>query len=157
MAALVFAIPVIRVTIADDRPHLRRAHYHAQDADFGLECMVTLYLAGPEAEKEFCGPITDGSDQNDYQMAREYLALRIANPLHAAAELACYRDAAQRLVRSAWAQHLICLLADALLRHGTLSGDEILGLASNQIVTPDQGRARAVAGGGVHRGATGNI
>ena len=40
------------------------------------------------------------------------------------------------------------------LRNGSLRGDEILGLASNQIVTPDQGRACAVAGGGVRRGAT---
>jgi len=30
-------------------------------------------------------------------------------------------------------------------------------LASNYIVTPDQGRARAAACGGVRRGATGNI
>ena len=88
-------------------------------------------------------------------MAREYLARCIANPLHAAAELTRYRDAAQRLVRSAWARHRI-VLADALLRNGSLSGDEILGLASNHIVTPDQSRARAVAGG-VRRGVTGNI
>ena len=64
--------------------------------------------------------------------------------------------AAQRLVRSAWARHRIRLLADALLRNWSLSGDEILGLASNHIVTPDQSRARAVACG-VRRGATGNI
>ena len=50
-----------------------------------LECMVTLCLAGPEAEREFCGPITDGRDRVDYEMAREYLARRIANPLQAAA------------------------------------------------------------------------
>ena len=118
--------------------------------------MVTLCLAGPEAERDFCGPITDGSDQTDYAMAREYLARCVANPLQAAAELARYRDAAQRLVRSPWAQRRIVAIADALLQRGSLSGDEILGLASNHIVTPDQGRARAVACG-VRRGATGNI
>jgi hypothetical protein len=32
---------------------------------------------------------------------------RIANPLHAAAELGRYCDAAQRLVRSAWAQQVL--------------------------------------------------
>jgi hypothetical protein len=53
-----------------------------------------LCLAGPEAEKEFCGPINDDSDRADYQMAREYLARSVANPLQAAAELARYRDAA---------------------------------------------------------------
>jgi hypothetical protein len=68
-----------------------------------------------------------------------------------------YRDAAQRLIRSPWAQQRIRLLAAALLRHGTLSGDEIFDLSSNQIVTTDQGRTCAVAGGGVRRGATKNI
>jgi signal transduction histidine kinase len=63
-------------------------------------------------------------------------------------------NAAQRLVRSTWARH--CLLAYALLRNGSLRGDEILGLASNHIVRLDQGRARALSGG-VRRGATGNI
>ena len=45
-AAITFAIPIVRVTIAD-RPHLHRGHYHPLDVDFGLECMVTLCLAGP--------------------------------------------------------------------------------------------------------------
>ena len=53
---------------------------------------------------------------------------RIANPLQAAAELARYRDAAQRLVRTAWAQQRIRLLADALQRNGSLSGEEIFEL-----------------------------
>jgi hypothetical protein len=68
--------------------------------------MVTLCLAGPEAERKFCCSINDGSDRTDYEMAREGLARLIANPLHAAAELARYCDAAQ-LVRSAWAQQRI--------------------------------------------------
>jgi hypothetical protein len=46
----------------------------------------------------------DGSDRVAYEMARQYLARCVANPLRVAAELARYRDAAQRLVRSAWAQ-----------------------------------------------------
>ncbi len=91
--ALTFGIPVISVTI-DDRPHLYRDRYRAHDASFWLECVVTLCLAGPEAEKEFCGEIFDGSDEIDYQMAREYLARQIRNPLHAAAELAPFRDSA---------------------------------------------------------------
>jgi hypothetical protein len=63
-------------------------------------------------------------------MARQYLARHIANPLQAAAELTRYRDAAQRPVRSAWAQHRIHLLADALLQQGTLSGEQIFELAA---------------------------
>jgi hypothetical protein len=41
------------------------------------------------------------------------------------AEIARLRDAAERLVRTQWAQECIPLIADALLRHGTLTGDEI--------------------------------
>ena len=70
------------------------------------------------------------ADPTDYEMAREYLAHCVANPLQAAAELARYRDAAQRLVRSPWAHHRIHLLADALLRQGTLSGEQIFELAA---------------------------
>jgi hypothetical protein len=64
--------------------------------------MTTLCLAGPAAEELFCGRPSDGSDLADLQMAREYLARSISNPLRAAAELSRLRDAAQRLVRSQW-------------------------------------------------------
>jgi hypothetical protein len=82
------------------------------------------------AEREFCGLINDGSDRVDYEMAREYLARRVSNLSQAATELARYCDAAQRLVRSPWAHHRIHLLADALLRHGTLSSEQIFELAA---------------------------
>ena len=85
VAALVFAVPIIRVTIENDTPHLHRGRYRAE-ANLALECMVTLCLAGPKAEREFCGPINDGSDRVDYAMAREYLARRIANPLQPVAK-----------------------------------------------------------------------
>ena len=42
------------------------------------------------AEELFCGSISDDSDRIDYEMARDYLARSIANPLQAAAELARY-------------------------------------------------------------------
>jgi hypothetical protein len=90
--------------------------------------MVTLCLAGPEAEREFCGPISDDSDRIDYQMARDYLSRDIANPLQVGAELVRYRDAAQRLVRSPWARRRIGVIADALLRNGTLTGEQILAI-----------------------------
>ncbi len=87
VAALTFGIPIISVTIAEDKPHLRRGRYRAHDEDFGLEAIVTLCMSGPISEEFFCGAITDGSDQTDYDMARRYLARRIADPLQAAAEL----------------------------------------------------------------------
>ena len=91
--------------------------------------MVTLCLAGLEAERKFCCSINDGSDRVDYRTAYEYLARQL-NPLQIGAELTRYRDAAQRLVRSPWAQHRIRVLADALLRQGTLSGEQIFELAA---------------------------
>jgi hypothetical protein len=50
-------------------------------------------LLAPKRKKN-CGPITDASDRTDYDMAREYLARSVANPLQAAAELVRCRDAA---------------------------------------------------------------
>lgn len=90
--------------------------------------MVTLCLAGPAAETLFCGPINDGSDELDEQMARDYLA-RTVEPLWLAVGIARHRDAAQRLVATPFARRRIPLLAAALLRHGSLSGAEIAALA----------------------------
>jgi hypothetical protein len=64
---------------------------------------VTMCLAGPAAEEVFCGPIADGSDRADYEMAKHYLARRFG-PLQVEAEIARLRDAAHRLVRTPWAQ-----------------------------------------------------
>ncbi len=101
--------------------------------------MVTLCLAGPEAEKAFCGPITDDSDRADYEMAyemaRRYLAQQL-EPLRAAAELVRYRDAAQRLVRSPWAQARIGQIANGLLQRGTLSTEEIIELCDYSYGAP---------------------
>ncbi len=91
--------------------------------------MVVLALAGPESEKEFCGPASDDGDQLDYEMAQEY-GPHDRQPPHAAAELIRYRDAAQRLVSSPWGRQRITVLAEALLQHGRLTGDQIAGLAS---------------------------
>jgi hypothetical protein len=122
-AALVYGILVLSVTI-DPPPNLRRGAYKAEHS-CGLERLTVLCLAGPAAEEMFCGPITDGGDEPDLRMAREHLARSISNPLQAAAELSRCRAAAERLIRSAWAQQRIRLLADGLLRCGTLSGEEI--------------------------------
>jgi hypothetical protein len=52
--------------------------------------MVTLCLAGPEAERKFRCSINDGSDRVDYEMAREYLATVCAEVTH---RLLQYRQA----------------------------------------------------------------
>jgi hypothetical protein len=69
-AALAYGIPIISVSIDADTPHLHRGRNRAPH-DCGLECMVTLCLAGPASEELFCGRIEDGSDQSDVRMARE--------------------------------------------------------------------------------------
>jgi hypothetical protein len=125
-AALAFGIPIIHVTIDADIPHLHRGRYRAQHAA-GLECMVTLCLAGPAAEAYFCGSIDDGGDRIDIDMARQHVARRF-EPLRIATEIARLRDAAERLVRTAWAEQRIRLVAEALLERGTLTGEEICGV-----------------------------
>jgi hypothetical protein len=86
--------------------------------------MVTFCFAGPAAEELFCGALDDGSDRADYEMAKHYLSRRFG-PLQIGAEIARLRDAAERLVRTPWAQHRIGLIAGALVRHGTLTGEEL--------------------------------
>jgi hypothetical protein len=125
-AALVLGVPIVSVTIDNVTPHMHRGHYRPSH-DLGLECMVTLCLAGPAAEALFCGPITDGSDRVDIEMAREYLA-RWFRPALILFELARHRDAAERLVATPFARHRIPLIAAALIKCGTLTGDDIAGL-----------------------------
>ena len=120
-AALVHGVGIVAVHL--NPPHMHRARYRAPH-DCGLETIVQICLAGPESEILFCGAICDGADHGDYAMAREYLAPHF-DPLQIGGQLARHREAAQRLVRTVWAQQRIRLLADALLRHGTLRGEEI--------------------------------
>jgi hypothetical protein len=56
-----------------------------------------------------------------------YLARRFS-PLQIGFELARCRDAAQRLVRTSWAQQRICQIANALLRRGSLNSEQIYEL-----------------------------
>ena len=121
VGALVHGVPIVAVSL--DPPHMQRGRYCAPH-ESGLETIVQICLAGPEAEILFCGAITDGADYGDYAMAREYLA-RHFDPLRAAAELARLTAAASRLVRSEFARQRIEKLAAALLTRGTLSAEEI--------------------------------
>jgi hypothetical protein len=49
-------------------------------------------------------------------------------------EFTRYRDAAQRLVRSPWAQRRIVVIADALLRQGTLTREEVCDWLSEDLL-----------------------
>ena len=78
-------------------------------------------------------PKTSSADQattaampkSTFRWRARYSLRATSIPLRAAAELSRCRAAAERLVRTVWAQQRIRLLAEALLRCGTLSGEEI--------------------------------
>ena len=106
VAAITYGVPIISVTVKD-RPHLHRGRYHAPTPELGFEAVAVICFAGICAEEMLCGPITDDGDLPDLRMVREHITRSISNPLQAAAELARCRDAAARLVRSAWAQQRI--------------------------------------------------
>jgi hypothetical protein len=125
VACLCLGIPLTYVTMDADNPHCMRARYRPAHAA-GLECLVTMCLAGPMVEVLFCGAIADGGDADDYQMALHYLADRC--PLQIGTELARLRDAAARLVALPWAHQRIAQIATALLDCGTLSAAQIEAL-----------------------------
>ena len=114
------------ITFRSDVPHVHRAHYRPPPG-LGLEAMGIFCLSGPASEEYFCGRITDGSDWVDIEIAREYLFAKF-NVFTIAAEIARLRAAADRLVRTPSVQNRIRLIADALLRHGTLTGADISAL-----------------------------
>jgi stage V sporulation protein SpoVS len=123
VACLCFGAPIIRVTINAD-PHCHRGRWHSE-SDMALAHIAVVCLSGPASEITYVGPITDNSDDVDYAMARRYLAEDGVDPVMIGVEFERLRDAAHRLVRTDWAQQRIRLIADALLRHGTLTGDEV--------------------------------
>jgi hypothetical protein len=121
-AALAFGIPIVAVSIGD-RPHLHRGTYRPRNV-LELERLVTLCLAGPEAERAFFGSAGYCGDGTDQRMACSFLARGFA-PAEIEAQLAHCRDMAARLVRSRWGCWHIKRLASALLACGTLDGERI--------------------------------
>jgi hypothetical protein len=126
-ACLCLGIPLSHVSI--DPAHCLRDRYQPAH-DVGLECLCTMGLAGAAAEICYCGPISDGGDQLDLQMVRDYLAPWFG-PLQIATEFGRLRAAAARLVRTDWARQRIELIAAALLQRQTLSGAQIEALHDN--------------------------
>jgi hypothetical protein len=126
VACLCFGAPIIRVTINAD-PHCHRGRWHSE-SDMALAHIAVVCLSGPASEIAYVGPITDNSDDVDYAMARRYLAEDGADPVLIGIEIGRLRDAADRLVRTPWAQARIRLISNALLTCGSLSGEEIARL-----------------------------
>ena len=129
MACLTFSFAIKRVSICDPVAHLLRGTDYLPPPDIRLETLCIVCLSGPATEQHFCGAITDNSDCVDVAMAQRYLSRSGCDALTLSAELAWLRDSADKLVRTPWASERIRLISDALLRHGTLSGAEIMALA----------------------------
>ena len=125
LGAIAYGVPIISVTISPS-PHMLRAHYDAP-ADIGLEAICILCLAGPASEEYFCGKIDDGSDQTDIATVRKYLS-RQYDALQIRFQFDRLRDAADKLVRTEWAQDRIRKIADALLDRGSLTSEDIAAL-----------------------------
>ena len=125
VCAILYGIPILSVSL--DPPNLHRGPTAADH-----EYLTTLCLAGIAAEEYFFGaPIPDpAAIQQDLNMARQCVSRSIPNPLQAAIELARCKVAAERLVRSQFAQERIAVLADALLRVGSLNSEQIYELTS---------------------------
>jgi hypothetical protein len=126
-AALTFGVPIIAATIVDE-PAMHRGRYHPP-AGLGVEPIVVLCLAGPAAERLFCGSTPPGSDRTDRVMARSYL-MQVYAPARVSIELVRYCDAADRLVAEPWAKARIPVIAAALRQYGTLTGDDLLAIVA---------------------------
>jgi hypothetical protein len=118
-----FSRRLIEPASRKNAPRRFYAHYRPPPG-IGLEAMCVLCLCGPAGE-QFCGSPDDGGGQADYDMAREYLARAGYDFLRIEAEIVRLRDAADRLIRTPFVQDRIQVIVAALLRQGTLTGDEI--------------------------------
>jgi ATP-dependent Zn protease len=126
ISAVQLGVPVISATIDRKQPHFLRGRYK-QSRDLAIEHLVTVCLAGPAAEEMFCGPITDDGDAVDLRMARSYLAPHYSEFV-LGFQIDRLRGAAERLVRDT--KPKIKLIADALLKHGSLDADQISALVT---------------------------
>jgi hypothetical protein len=130
IAARTLGLPIKFATI-DGRPHLLRGAFSGQRST-SIESIVLVCLAGPAAEQLFFGRVDNGGDAVDIDLAHDYL-----RDFYAAAEigyqLTRMRLGAERLVTSSHRQ--IMLVADALMRHGSLSGEHIVELLNGSTVS----------------------
>jgi hypothetical protein len=126
-AALIYNIEILNASIdALGPPHVQQGsfrlppHLHRESAG-------VFYLSGGAAEQLFFGTIPEGHDGADIANCREYLLMNGVDVFTVGAEMARLRSAADRLVASE--RDRIRLIAEALLRHGRLTGEQILELS----------------------------
>ncbi len=128
VACIVYGIPIWSVTIDGSNPHMHQGAWQPPDGLDALECLCTMGLVASEAEKVFCdGKPVEGSDRDDVDSVLRALA-QYYSPLEINVQLERMRGAAERLVKTDWARRVIPRIADELLRHGSLTGEQIAGL-----------------------------
>jgi hypothetical protein len=127
VGCLVLGLPIISVTIEDNGAYLHRGYYR-QQRGLATECLCIMSLAGAEAERLFFPDADDFGDAIDLKMIRGYLEPK--SELEFIAEIERLRAAAGRLVVSERAK--IEVIAAALLKSGTLTGDQIIELAMTE-------------------------
>jgi hypothetical protein len=127
VAALVFGIPILSVTL--EPPRLLRGRMPSP----ALEHLLTLCYAGAAAESLHCGRCCDLGDKIDNEMARDYL-LRMrgggARFVEMGTQIELARTSAERLVATPWARRRVPLIARALEYRGTLGGQDVYALVA---------------------------
>jgi hypothetical protein len=124
-ACIWLGFPILHVSIGE-RAYLRRGG----SSSAKLQRLAVVCLAGPAAEKAFFGSVPKGCCVTDERMAFDFLMRHLfyAPPDKVEPWLRHARGVAGRLVRSPWGKWHINVIADALLRRGMLTGDEIRAL-----------------------------
>jgi hypothetical protein len=120
VAALGWGVPIYRVSI--EPPEMRHSLWFSTLDNSRLERLACIRLCGSAAERFFVGPVED--DAVDLKKAREYLAAAV-EPSEIGPELAWLRSQAASLMRTEFARKRVPLLADSLLRAGTLTGEQV--------------------------------
>jgi ATP-dependent Zn protease len=134
VACSVYHMPVVAVhaTPNSGRTAGRNPHLSRRDA---VEALVVTSLAGAAAEDLFFGWSDVASDRDDRRMARRYLK-SFYDVDEIRPQMNRMRDIAERLVTVERAK--IEIVADALLRYGSLNGDEVSELIDHDCLCPQR-------------------
>ncbi len=123
-ALSMFKWPIVSVTVAGGRPHLKRGAFKASPL-FAALALSTVCLAGSAAEELFFGSVDEADIVTDKAMARRYLTDAFGDS-EIERHMTHARAAAADLVRE-WRPE-IERVAVALFERETLTGHEIAEL-----------------------------